>query len=68
MAEGVSGCWHPLCFSPTVGAPILVPKTPNPSLEAIDQLHKTYLEKLVQLFEDHKVQFGVPENKHLNLI
>ncbi|XP_015270348.1 PREDICTED: 2-acylglycerol O-acyltransferase 2-B-like [Gekko japonicus] len=51
-----------------VGAPILVPKTPHPSPEAIDQLHKTYLEKLVQLFEDHKVQFGVPENKHLNLI
>ncbi|XP_077170298.1 2-acylglycerol O-acyltransferase 2-A-like isoform X2 [Paroedura picta] len=51
-----------------VGAPILMPKTPNPSLEAIDQWHKTYLEKLVQLFEVHKVQFGVPEDKHLNLI
>ncbi|XP_048372379.1 2-acylglycerol O-acyltransferase 2-B-like isoform X1 [Sphaerodactylus townsendi] len=51
-----------------VGAPILVPKTPSPSPEAIDQLHKTYLEKLVQLFEDNKVKFGVPENKHLNLI
>nr|XP_056719383.1 2-acylglycerol O-acyltransferase 2-A-like [Euleptes europaea] len=51
-----------------VGAPILVPKIPHPSPEAIDQLHKLYLEKLVQLFEDNKVKYGVPENKHLNLI
>ncbi|XP_078525423.1 2-acylglycerol O-acyltransferase 2-like [Lissotriton helveticus] len=51
-----------------VGEPIVVEKTPNPSRESIDQLHKVYLEKLVQLFEANKTRYGVPENKHLNLI
>ncbi|XP_066467143.1 2-acylglycerol O-acyltransferase 2-like [Tiliqua scincoides] len=51
-----------------VGAPILVPKTPHPSQEAIDELHKTYLENLVQLFEENKTRYGVPEDKHLHLV
>lgn len=51
-----------------VGAPILVRKTPHPSQEAIDELHKTYLEKLVQLFEENKTHYGVPVEKHLQLI
>ncbi|XP_042332466.1 2-acylglycerol O-acyltransferase 2-like isoform X2 [Sceloporus undulatus] len=50
-----------------VGAPILVPKTPHPSREAIDELHAAYLRKLVQLFEENKAKYGVPEDKHLIL-
>lgn len=57
-----------LCSSSLVGAPIDVPQIPNPSQETIEQLHKTYLEKLTQLFEDHKEKYGVAESKHLNLI
>ncbi|KAJ7313350.1 hypothetical protein JRQ81_004643 [Phrynocephalus forsythii] len=51
-----------------VGAPIFVPKTPHPSREAIDGLHATYLEKLVQLFEEHKGKYGLAEDKHLTLV
>ncbi|XP_062992555.1 2-acylglycerol O-acyltransferase 2-B-like [Elgaria multicarinata webbii] len=51
-----------------VGAPIPVPKTPHPSREAIDELHKTYLDKLTQLFEETKAKYGLPEEKHLQLI
>ncbi|XP_053119924.1 2-acylglycerol O-acyltransferase 2-A-like isoform X2 [Hemicordylus capensis] len=51
-----------------VGAPIPVPKTPHPSREAIDHLHETYLEKLTQLFEEHKAEYGLPPEKHLSLI
>uniref|UniRef100_A0A8C8S8W8 Acyltransferase n=1 Tax=Pelusios castaneus TaxID=367368 RepID=A0A8C8S8W8_9SAUR len=51
-----------------VGAPIPVPRTPCPSREAIDQLHATYLEQLNQLFEENKTKYGVPPDKHLNLI
>ncbi|XP_060635757.2 2-acylglycerol O-acyltransferase 2-B-like [Anolis sagrei] len=51
-----------------VGAPIPVPKTPHPSREAIDELHATYLQSLVQLFEEHKAKYGVPEDKHLVLV
>ncbi|KAM9111578.1 2-acylglycerol O-acyltransferase 2-B-like [Pangshura tecta] len=51
-----------------VGAPILVPRTPCPSREAVDRLHATYLERLIALFEEHKTKYGVPLEKHLNLI
>lgn len=44
-----------------------MPKTPQPSPEAIDALHETYLEKLTQLFEEHKAQYGLPQDKHLML-
>ncbi|XP_033025401.1 2-acylglycerol O-acyltransferase 2-like [Lacerta agilis] len=51
-----------------VGAPILVPKTPHPSSEAIDKLHQTYLEKLNLLFEEHKTKYGLPEDRHLEIV
>ncbi|KAK9396251.1 non-canonical polyA RNA polymerase PAPD5 [Crotalus adamanteus] len=33
--------------------------------EAIDELHERYLEKLTQLFEEHKAKYGLPQDKHL---
>ncbi|KAK9396619.1 2-acylglycerol O-acyltransferase 2-B-like [Crotalus adamanteus] len=33
--------------------------------EAIDELHEKYLEKLTQLFEEHKAKYGLPQNKYL---
>ncbi|XP_069502672.1 2-acylglycerol O-acyltransferase 2-like [Ambystoma mexicanum] len=51
-----------------VGEPIAVEKNSNPSRESVDQLHKIYLEKLVQLFEANKTLYGIPESKHLVLI
>ncbi|KAK9395816.1 2-acylglycerol O-acyltransferase 2-B-like [Crotalus adamanteus] len=48
-----------------IGAPIMVLKMPHLSREAIDELHETYLEKLTQLFEEHKAKYGLPQDKHL---
>ncbi|KAK9403177.1 2-acylglycerol O-acyltransferase 2-B-like [Crotalus adamanteus] len=33
--------------------------------EAIDELHERYMEKLTQLFEEHKAKYGLPQDKHL---
>ncbi|XP_074839136.1 2-acylglycerol O-acyltransferase 2-B-like [Carettochelys insculpta] len=51
-----------------VGAPIDVPRNPFPSQQDIDRLHAVYLEKLIALFEAHKGRYGVPPDRHLNLI
>lgn len=51
-----------------VGRPIPVVQTPSPSREDIDALHKLYMEGLSQLFEEHKGNYGIPEDKHLTFI
>ncbi|KAJ8281920.1 hypothetical protein COCON_G00044390 [Conger conger] len=51
-----------------VGRPISVVQTPSPSREDIDALHKLYMEELRQLFEEHKANYGIPEDKHLTFI
>ncbi|KAK9409951.1 quinone oxidoreductase-like 2 [Crotalus adamanteus] len=33
--------------------------------EAIDELHERYLEKLTQVFEEHKAKYGLPQDKYL---
>ncbi|XP_054979274.1 2-acylglycerol O-acyltransferase 1 [Sorex araneus] len=48
-----------------VGRPIPVQQTENPSQEQIDELHRTYLEELGKLFEEHKGKYGVPEHETL---
>uniref|UniRef100_A0A8D0BI69 Acyltransferase n=1 Tax=Salvator merianae TaxID=96440 RepID=A0A8D0BI69_SALMN len=51
-----------------VGKPIQVQKKHNPSNEEVDKLHQTYIEELCKLFEEHKLKYGVPEDKHLSFI
>lgn len=51
-----------------VGRPIPVSQTPSPSKEDIDSLHKLYIEALVQVFEEHKANYGISEDKHLKFI
>ncbi|KAM3837605.1 2-acylglycerol O-acyltransferase 2-A-like [Vipera latastei] len=51
-----------------VGKPIQVGKKHNPSQDEVDELHKRYLEELCKLFEDHKLKYNVPEDKHLSFI
>ncbi|XP_028621764.1 2-acylglycerol O-acyltransferase 2-A-like [Grammomys surdaster] len=51
-----------------VGAPIPVQRSPRPSQEQVDQLHELYVECLTQLFEEHKMCYGVPADQHLVLI
>ncbi|CAD5224360.1 unnamed protein product [Bursaphelenchus okinawaensis] len=48
-----------------VGAPIRVERNQNPSREEVDELHKLYKTKLVELFESHKAKYGVPKDSHL---
>ncbi|XP_047635230.1 2-acylglycerol O-acyltransferase 2-B-like [Phacochoerus africanus] len=51
-----------------VGAPIPVQRIQRPSREQVDALHAIYVERLTQLFEEHKARYGVPANRHLLLI
>ncbi|XP_027541949.1 2-acylglycerol O-acyltransferase 1 isoform X2 [Neopelma chrysocephalum] len=48
-----------------VGSPIPVKRNLNPTTEEIDELHALYLQKLRQLFEEHKRNYGIPEHKSL---
>nr|XP_023411594.1 2-acylglycerol O-acyltransferase 3 [Loxodonta africana] len=50
-----------------VGAPIPVQLTPWPSQAQVDSLHALYVERLMQLFEEHKARYGVPAHQHLVL-
>ncbi len=31
----------------------------------IDEFHKKYIQALTRLFDEHKVQYGIPEDKKL---
>ena len=53
------------CFSFAVGTPIPVTKVEKPTPEQLDDLHATYIEKLKQLYEDHKAKYNVPESTQL---
>ncbi|RVE60935.1 hypothetical protein OJAV_G00185710 [Oryzias javanicus] len=48
-----------------VGKPIPVVQNPSPSSEDINSLHQVYLEHLTELFEDHKLTFGLDKDQHL---
>jgi len=41
-----------------VGAPIPVKKIANPSQQDIDDLHKTYVDTLVNLFHEHRDKYA----------
>ncbi|XP_056592959.1 2-acylglycerol O-acyltransferase 2 [Triplophysa dalaica] len=48
-----------------VGRPIKVEKKEKPTAEDLDNLHQIYTDELAQLFEEHKQNYGVPEDSHL---
>ncbi|KAE8620264.1 hypothetical protein XENTR_v10010172 [Xenopus tropicalis] len=50
-----------------VGSPIHVTKTPCPTREQISSLHSLYIAKLRDLFETHKGNYGIPEDRSLVL-
>ena len=43
-------------------------KTPNPTQEQINELHKKYIEGLTNLFEEHKTKYNVDKEQHINFI
>ena len=53
-----------------VGAPIEIEGGPreSPSTEDIQSLHAQYVEALVDLFEKHKLEHGLAETDHLEII
>lgn len=57
---------HPI--TTVIGAPIDVPKNPQPSNEEIDALHTLFSERLVELFETHKHKYVENhENIHVEI-
>lgn len=50
-----------VCSSSSVGEPITVPKTENPSPEVVDMYHAMYIRSLVTLFDKHKIRHGLKE-------
>lgn len=51
-----------------IGSPIAVKKCDNPTIAEVDTLHARYCQSLKELFEEHKIKYGVPENVHLNFL
>lgn len=50
-----------------VGAPIKITKVQNPSPEEVDKFHSQYVTALEELFEKHKKNYGISEDKHLEI-
>nr|WLQ25287.1 monoacylglycerol O-acyltransferase 2 [Ctenopharyngodon idella] len=48
-----------------VGRPIPVEKNEKPTAEELDVFHQRYMDELIHLFEEHKGNYGVPEDTHL---
>uniref|UniRef100_A0AC34QJM0 Diacylglycerol acyltransferase n=2 Tax=Panagrolaimus sp. JU765 TaxID=591449 RepID=A0AC34QJM0_9BILA len=51
-----------------VGAPIHITKNPNPTKEEITHVHDRYVAALVNLFEDNKKKYRVPEQAQLRIL
>ncbi|XP_061608727.1 2-acylglycerol O-acyltransferase 2 isoform X2 [Phyllopteryx taeniolatus] len=51
-----------------VGRPIRVEKKEKPTVEDLDALHQLYMDELCNLFEQHKTNYGVDKDTHLNFI
>ncbi|XP_049644121.1 2-acylglycerol O-acyltransferase 3-like [Suncus etruscus] len=51
-----------------VGRPIPVPQLLQPSEDQVNHYHQLYMRELQQLFEEHKVSYGVPASVQLTLV
>lgn len=59
--------WVSVSLVPQViGNPIALPKIPDPTPEDVEKWHAVYVDKLVDLFERNKANFGYP-NRQLEL-
>lgn len=56
------------CHPSTVGRPIKVEKKKKPTTEELDVLHQLYMDELSNLFEEHKGNYGVDKDTHLNFV
>ncbi|GAB0201246.1 2-acylglycerol O-acyltransferase 3 [Grus japonensis] len=51
-----------------VGAPLEVPRLPQPSPQDVARYHQLYVQRLQQLFEEHKEACGVAPSTHLTIV
>ncbi|ESN92322.1 hypothetical protein HELRODRAFT_181518 [Helobdella robusta] len=51
-----------------VGSPLKLPTILDPTSEQINEWHRKYVDQLVDHFEKHKLQFGLKEDDHLNIL
>ena len=49
----------------SVGRPITVPQQDTPEPEVVDKFHQSYMNELEELFDKHKIKFGVSADKKL---
>ncbi|XP_054430182.1 diacylglycerol O-acyltransferase 2-like protein 6 [Pteronotus mesoamericanus] len=51
-----------------VGEPLPIPKINKPDEKTVDKYHALYISALRKLFDQHKVQYGLPETHCLTII
>ena len=51
-----------------VGAPIPVERCERPTREQIDALHAEYCRRLEELFDAHKMKYGIPPEQKLEIV
>ncbi|KAL2768598.1 diacylglycerol O-acyltransferase 2-like protein 6, partial [Daubentonia madagascariensis] len=51
-----------------VGEPLPIPKIENPDMKTVDKYHALYISVLRKLFDQYKVEYGLPENQELTII
>lgn len=61
--------WGPSLYSlSAVGRPIRVERKEKPTAEELDALHQLYMDELSKLFDEHKGNYGVDKDTHLNFV
>ncbi|EDO41259.1 predicted protein [Nematostella vectensis] len=58
---------HRRPINTVVGAPITVERNPQPSWEQVCELHKQYVTALCELFDKHKIKYGIEKDVHLEI-
>jgi diacylglycerol O-acyltransferase 2-like protein 6 len=51
-----------------VGEPLPIPRIKNPDKETVDKYHALYISALRKLFDQHKVEYGLPETQELTIV
>ncbi|XP_006170030.1 diacylglycerol O-acyltransferase 2-like protein 6 [Tupaia chinensis] len=66
------GSWGFLPFNrpitTVVGEPLPVPKIKKPNKKTVDEYHALYISALCKLFDQHKVEYGLPETQKLTIL
>ncbi|XP_049623281.1 diacylglycerol O-acyltransferase 2-like protein 6 [Suncus etruscus] len=66
------GSWGLLPFNrpitTVVGEPMPMPRINDPDQKTVDKYHELYVSALKKLFNEHKVQYGLPETQELIML